>query len=235
MIDFTGSEEEYREFSLCARKLMSALGTSAEEVAKPFSPELSEDNEGLKSASQVQYVCRAGNYRNKGLEYTGSLRVLKVMMGYDYLWNNIRVKGGAYGCMSGFGRNGDSYFVSYRDPHLSETIDIYEKIPEYLKNYEADERTMTQYIIGAISALDTPLTPQGKALRSLVSYLTGLDEADYQKERDELLGTTPEKIRELAEYCKAVLDDKALCVVGGDAKIEENKGLFGTTAPLIIG
>ena len=180
-------------------------------------------------------MCRAGNFVNKGLKYTGALRVLKVMMGYDYLWNNIRVKGGAYGCMSGFSKNGDGYFASYRDPHLSETIDIYEGIPEYLENFKADERTMTQYIIGAISTLDTPLTPQGKAIRSLVSYMTGQDEKFYQKERDELLSTTPEIIRSLSAHCKAILEDKALCVVGADNKIEENKAIFDKTEPLFIG
>ena len=108
-------------------------------------------------------------------------------------------------------------------------------IPAYLENFNADERTMTQYIIGAISTLDTPLTPQGKALRSLISYMTGQDEGSYQKERDELLGTTPEIIRGLARHCKAILDNKALCVVGADNKIEENKGLFGKTEPLFMG
>ena len=235
MFDFAGSEDEYKEFEASARKLIDKLPKRAEKDKVTYAPGLSEDNEGLKCASQVQYVCRAGNFKNKGFEYTGALRVLKVMMGYDYLWNNIRVKGGAYGCMSGFARNGDSYFVSYRDPHLKETIDIYEGIPAYLESFDADERTMTQYIIGAISALDTPLTPQGKALRSMVSYLTGITEKDQQKERDELLATTPADIRKLAGHCRAVLGDKALCAVGADAKIEENKGLFGTTAPLIIG
>ncbi len=235
MFDFTGSEEEYKEFTLEARKLIAMLPESKDTGDKAYKVEVSKDNEGLKSAAQVQYVCRAGNFKKKGYEYTGALRVLKVMMGYDYLWNNIRVKGGAYGCMSGFARNGDSYFVSYRDPHLAETIDIYEGVPDYLKSFDADERTMTQYIIGAISALDTPLTPQGKALKSMVSYMTGIEEADHQRERDELLSTTPEKIRELADYCRAILDDKALCVVGADTKIEENKALFGRTEPLIVG
>lgn len=235
MFDFTGSEEEYHEFSVAAGRLASALNKDTTHNKEPFAPVLSQDNEGFKSASQVQYVCRAGNFADKGYKYTGALRVLKVMMGYDYLWNNIRVKGGAYGCMSGFSKNGDGYFVSYRDPHLSKTVDIYEGIPEYLENFRADERTMSQYIIGAISALDTPLTPQGKALRSLISYMTGQDEEFYQKERDELLAATPEVIRSLAGHCRAILKDKALCVVGADNKIEENKEIFGKTEPLFIG
>ena len=118
---------------------------------------------------------------------------------------------------------------------MPETIDIYEGIPEYLENFKADERTMTQYIIGAISALDTPLTPQGKALRSLISYMTEQDEEFYQRERDELLTATPEIIRGLAGHCRAILDDKALCVVGADNKIEENKEIFNKTEPLFIG
>ena len=93
----------------------------------------------------------------KGYSYTGTLRILKVIMGYDYLWINIRVKGGAYGCMSGFGKNGDTYFASYCGPG-NFVCEIYEKIPEYLKEFDADERDMTKYIIGTISEMDTPLT-----------------------------------------------------------------------------
>ncbi len=234
IFDFAGSEEEYKVFTIEARAFLSKLPQGAASD-KRFVPVPSMDNEGLKTAGQVQYVCRAGNFRDKGLEYTGALKVLRVMMGYDYLWNNIRVKGGAYGCMSGFSRNGDSYFVSYRDPNLKETIDIYEGVTEYLKSFDADERTMTQYIIGAISSLDIPLTPQGKALKSLSAYMAGLEEKDFQKERDELLATTPEVIRGLAGYCKAFLDDKALCVVGAESKIDEEKELFKKTEPLFEG
>lgn len=70
---------------------------------------------------KIQYVARSGNYRTAGFSYTGALRILKVILGYGYLWENVRVKGGAYGCMGGFGMQGDTYFVSYRDPHLERT------------------------------------------------------------------------------------------------------------------
>ncbi len=237
MLDITCSEEEYKEFERHAAAFVSALGEGKdkEHATGGFESLPVRKNEGFKSSSQVQYVCRAGNFVDKGYKYSGALRVLKVMMGYDYLWNNIRVKGGAYGCMSGFSKNGDSYFVSYRDPNLNKTIDIYEGIPEYLREFKADERTLTQYIIGAISALDTPLTPQGKALRSLASYMTNQDEKDYQRERDELLATTQDTIRGMADLCQAVLDDKVLCVVGADSKIEDNKKLFGQIIPLFKG
>ena len=113
-------------------------------------------NEGFTTSGQVQYVARTGNFRKKGYEYTGALDILKVILSYDYLWMNLRVKGGAYGCMSGFKRSGESYFVSYRDPHLKRTLDVYEGIPAYVRDFQADEREMTKYIIGTISGKDVP-------------------------------------------------------------------------------
>ena len=75
-------------------------------------------------------MARCGNFIDQGAEYTGALQVLKVIMGYEYLWQNIRVKGGAYGCMSNFNRIGEGYFVSYRDPNLERTMEIYEGVAE---------------------------------------------------------------------------------------------------------
>jgi len=184
------------------------------------------------SSSQVQYVCRAGNYRKDGLSYTGALRVLKVIMGYDYLWNQVRVKGGAYGCMCSFSKSGDSYFVSYRDPNLSKTVDVYEQAADYIASFSQDDRSMTQYIIGAISEVDTPLTPASKALRSLTAYMTNQTEDDFQKERDELLTATQDTIRGLAAHVRSFVGQNYFCVVGNDEKIKEDSGMFDTVADL---
>lgn len=110
-------------------------------------------NEGFKAASQVQYVSLAGDYREKGFEYTGALEVLQVIFSYGYLWENIRVKGGAYGAMCSFSRSGMSYFTSYRDPNLMETYQIYQKAADYVAAFDADERDMTKYLIGAIAKI----------------------------------------------------------------------------------
>ena len=190
-------------------------------------------NEAFMTAGQVQYVAKAGNFLNKGLPYTGALRMLKVIMGYDYLWNQVRVKGGAYGCMSGFSKNGDSYFVSYRDPNLTKTLEVYDNAVEYLRNFSGDERTMTQYLIGAISDLDTPLTPQSKGLRSLSAYMTKQTEADFQKERDELLAADVDTIRGLGKYIAAILEDDCICVVGAAAKVKECQDIFYSVENLL--
>jgi len=184
-------------------------------------------NEGFKTGMQVQYVARAGNFLKAGYEYTGAMRVLNTILSYDYLWNNVRVKGGAYGCFSGFsGVDGDGYFTSYRDPNLKETNSIYENAVSYVENFTADERDITKYIIGTISQLDAPLTPQLKGRRSLSMYLAGITEEDLQKERDEILNVTLEDIRALHKAVKAIIDAGNICVIGSEDKINQNKDLF---------
>ena len=154
LVDITGTEKEYENVPKESVLFSKALFT--EECEKGhLEITTSKKNEAFVTAGQVQYVCRAGNYANKGLKYNGALRVLKVMMGYDYLWRNIRVVGGAYGCMSSYAKNGDSAFVTYRDPNLQNSIDVFEKASDYLKNFEADDRVILQYIIGAIHSKDT--------------------------------------------------------------------------------
>lgn len=185
-------------------------------------------NEAFKTAGQVQYVCRAGNYLNKGYSYTGALCVLKVIMGYDYLWNRIRVKGGAYGCMSNFGQDGFAYFVTYRDPHLQASIDTFEEAAEYISNFEADEKTMTKYVIGAVSTMDRPMTPSMLGRYSRNCRLMHLTNDDLQKTRDQVLNCSKEDIQALGQYIHAFLQDQCLCVIGSEAKIEERKDLFGS-------
>ena len=153
-------------------------------------------------------------------------------MSYDYLWTNIRVKGGAYGCMSAFGMTGDSYFVSYRDPNLRSTNEVYEGVPQYLENFDADERQMTKYIIGTVSELDTPLTPSVRGLRSLNAYFCGITEEDIQQERDEVLSAAPQQIRELAPLVRSILQDEAVCVIGNEDKIRQEQELFASVKML---
>ena len=231
MVDYTATEEGYEKLPELVKGLKAKLFTCPVKTGS-FEPEISVKNEGFTSSSQVQYVSLAGNYRKKGLKPVGTLKVLKVMMGYDYLWLNIRVKGGAYGCMNGFGRTGDSYFVSYRDPNLENTIEVYKKAAEYIENFRADERTMTQFVIGAVSDMDVPMTPAMKGTFSLGAYLTNLSYEEMQQEREELLNTQPEDIRALAAYIRAFIEDDCLCVIGNEDKIKAGAGLFKHIEPL---
>lgn len=242
----SGKLESLMQMIFCRDNLMFSVGAEPEGMEalekeipavkavlseqSPKKPELSlsleKKNEGFLDASQVQYVSRAGNFKQAGFEYTGTLRILKVLLSYDYLWLNIRVKGGAYGCMSGFTRRGDGYFTSYRDPNLSKTNEVYEGIPEYLDQFQATEKEMTGYILGTFSAVDAPLTPAGKTGRSATAYLTGITEEMLQKEREEILQASQEDIRSLSGIVRAILQENAFCVIGNEEKLKEEKELF---------
>ncbi len=228
LVDYTAEQEGLREIEPLIVQLKSSLYQETVEAAG-YNPEPVRKNEGFMTSAQIQYVCRAGNFEKKGLPYHGALKVLRVMLGYDYLWTQVRVKGGAYGCMCSFGRSGDSYFVSYRDPNLQNTIAVYENAADYIAGFEADERTMTQYIIGAVSEMDMPMTPAMKGTYSLTGYMTHYPYEKIQKNRDELLAADADTIRGLSEYIRAFMDADCLCVVGNEENIKANGALFGKT------
>lgn len=232
LVDITGTDKEYQGIPENSKIFADSLYTDTIDMGR-LEIHTSKKNEAFKTAGQVQYVCRAGNFASKGLRYNGALRVLKVMMGYDYLWKNIRVIGGAYGCMSSYAKNGDSAFVTYRDPNLKNSIDVFEKAADYLRNFDDDDRTILQYIIGAISDLDTPKTPSGKGAYGLTAYLCNARMENIQRNRDELLGTTKETIRSLADYVDAFMQDECLCVIGTNDKIDEAKDLFDNVEQLV--
>ena len=232
LISFTGNSEAYGNAKLSLEKViagfdkMSAVGNQAE-------VHFNTAKEAFIDASQIQYVAKTGDFICEGYEYTGALRLLRIILSYDYLWINVRVKGGAYGCMNTFLRSGESYFVSYRDPNLSDTLDVYDRIPEYIKSFSPDERDMTKYIIGTFSALDTPMNPEAKGSRSLSAYLEGITYEQIQKERNEILNAQPEDIRRLADLVEAVLKKDSICVIGNENMIKESAGLFENVEKLI--
>ncbi len=187
-------------------------------------------NEGFKTASKVQYVARTGNFIDHGASYTGALQILKVILSYDYLWQNIRVKGGAYGCMSNFNRIGEGYFVSYRDPNLRRTVEVYEGVVDYLKNFTVSERDMTKYIIGTMSNIDQPMTPVTKGERSMHLYMNKVTADMIREERSQILDASQDDIRALSRVAEAVLKAGQFCVIGSEDKIEECRDMFGAVA-----
>ena len=230
-VSYTGNRESLEKVKeeICSFK--AALGDRTYGAGKPM-PECTVKNEGFTTSSQVQYVAQCGNFLRKGFQYNGLLDILKVVLSYDYLWMNVRVKGGAYGCMTGFHRCGDSYFVSYRDPHLKETLSIFAGIPEYLRSFEADEATMTKYLIGAFSSRLTPLTPSMQGLRSKRAYFSGLTEEQLKAEMEQMRKATAEDIRSLAPLVESILSDGLYCAIGGEKAAWEDAGVFKEVAPL---
>lgn len=230
-ISYTAEEKSLKAMKEQVKALIPAL--HQEPVPKEsWTLHALQKNEGLKTSSQIQYVARAGSFRAAGLPYTGALAVLRTIMSYDYLWNNVRVKGGAYGCMNNYTRNGSAYMMSYRDPNLEKTNRVFEESVGYTESFEVSDRDMTKYIIGTISNLDTPLNPNAKGARSMGAWLMGLDYEMVQRERDQVLSCECEDIRALAPYLRAMLSQNNLCVIGNEKRLEEQKELFETVRNL---
>ncbi|MCR5836389.1 MAG: insulinase family protein [Lachnospiraceae bacterium] len=236
IVSYNCEKDKYDDVVPYVQKLSEKLfdddRTKLEEGLTPFEFVPKKLNEGFKTSSQVQYVVRTGDFRRNGYEYTGHLLVLSNILDYEFLWNNIREKGGAYGCSSGFSRMGNAVFSSYRDPKLCETNKVYEAVPEYVENFDADDRDMTKYIIGTISSMDTPLTPADAGSRSLEMYLSEITIEDLRKTRTEVLSTDVQAIRGCVDTVRAVLAEDNLCVIGNEDVIEKNKEMFGEVKSL---
>ena len=231
-LSFTSDMRGYEMMTGCLDGFVSALG---QEVSEPAVRHIAAEqkNEGLKISSQVQYVARAGNFKLAGYEYTGTLKAFENVMEYGYLWEHIRVKGGAYGCFATATYGGNVYFCSYRDPNLAKTNDVFENIPAYLRSFEESDRNILKYIIGTISYMDRPKTPRAKGETAFRWYMCGIDMELAQAERDAVLALSNEKLHKLADIIEVALSQGNICVVGNAGKIEEAKEMFKDTRNLL--
>lgn len=219
---YKNTESAVREFidSFCGLKTPE-LGAFEEYVPV-------KKNEGILVPSQVQYLAMCGNMYADGIKYNGALQVVSNSVDTDYLYQQIRVKGGAYGESCGFvPDNGNMYFWSYRDPKLAETKEAYSGAGRFVREHEFDETELTKYIIGAFSAYEKPLSNAAKARRSFGAYISHKTYEDAVRERREMLGITKEQFREMAEVFDRLYADDYLCAVGNETKIKENKDMFG--------
>ncbi len=184
-------------------------------------------NEGIMTSGKVQYVSKGYNFKRLGFPYHGTMQVVETLSSLDYLWNRIRVMGGAYGAYMKVSRNGRLILGSYRDPHLSSTITTFNELGNYLSLIDLNERELRKYIIGTMSQLDAPLTPSMKAYKSDIYYISKTSQDMIQQERDEILATTLKEIRQMGDYITACTDKNCLCVMGGEKRLKENSELFG--------
>jgi Zn-dependent M16 (insulinase) family peptidase len=191
------------------------------------------ENEGLYSQSRVQYVGKGANFIKCGYEYKGTLAVLETVLRYEYFWTKIRVQGGAYGAFVSFGRNGNLFFGSYRDPNLKNTIDVFDGTAEFLRNFDVSDREMDKYIIGTMSKVDKPLTPSIKGQIAAEFCLKGITYEDRQKSRTEILNARQGDIKALANLIEDCMAENNLCVFGNENVIKENAETFKTIKPAI--
>ncbi|MGK0468792.1 insulinase family protein [Clostridium sp.] len=224
VVSYTGEEKYYPEFTSSLKSLGEKI-KSEEFKAQEYKFDFTKKNEAFVIPSQVQYVVKAGSFKNAGYIYNGSMRVLENILNSDYLWQKLRIKGGAYGGAMSF-TNEEVLFYSYRDPNLKETLNTFDETVNFLENFEADEKEMANYIIGTIGNMDSLTSPQLKGVIGDNMYFKGITHKDIQKERNEVLSTTAEDIRNYARLIENVIKQNFYCVVGGETKVNENKGLF---------
>ncbi|MEE3420850.1 MAG: insulinase family protein [Lachnospiraceae bacterium] len=232
ILSYTSEESGREAFSNAVKKDLLVLYPAGKVGENHVVEPLGLLNEGFMTSGQVQFDALVGDYRKAGA-YTGAMQIFRQLMSYEYLWQNIRMKGGAYGCSAVMARNGRTAFVTYRDPHLLRSKEIFEEAPDYLENFTADEKQMTKYIIGTLSVVDTPMTPSMFGSASMGAYISGVTAEERQKHRNEILDATEDDIRALAPVCREALSSGAFCVIGGESRIKDHQDLFGKTEYLL--
>lgn len=184
-----------------------------------------KQNEAFITAQDVNYVGVGAN-SEAVLPYTGASNVLATAIRFDYLWNEIRVKGGAYGSLYFHRRRGEKALASYRDPNIKETLAVYAGLPNYVKNLTLSEEELTKYIIGTMSPLEQPKSARSKGLSALSRLKNDISREDIIQLKEEILEAKVGDFNDLANKFEEVLEDETIVVIGNKAQIETEKELF---------
>jgi Zn-dependent M16 (insulinase) family peptidase len=203
---------------------------SKEVTLAPFGIQPEQKKEGLTIPAQVNYVGKGANLYDLGYEYDGSAEVINGYLRMAYLWEKIRVQGGAYGAFSVFDdASGVFTFLSYRDPNVAATIDSYDKAAAFLKSLDSsrlNDNELTKAIIGTIGDLDAYQLPDAKGYTSMLRYLTNRTDELRQEIRDEVLSTNGEDFIAFGEVLEKLAQSNAVTVLGSQSAIESaNVGL----------
>ena len=226
MASFTGSDEDFDAYWDAAGDL--GLGAGAAGVAGHDAlvvPTPCDRHEAFVIPSDICFAARACDPRRLGIEVTGAWAVAANALSYDYLWNEIRVKGGAYGC--GFRAAGErqTAFYTYRDPAVDPSIERMERAGAWLGSFEPDEAAFEGFIVSCVSGMDAPVKPYALTKRRNTTYLAGLDSHAREERRAQMLAATPAELRSLGADVTRIAAVAPTCVFGGrDVIAKSNAG-----------
>ena len=214
-VSVTGKPDE----TFC-RALLSTVAVSGCAVPPADIQPMTFGAEGILIPSGVSYAVKGTHLSRLNAAYTGTLRVAANLVSLSYLWNNVRVQGGAYG--SGFVTrpNGVVGMYSYRDPQPARSLGCYDKAADFLEAFCNSDESLTPYIIGTVADTDPLLTPRSKGQSAAVRYLTGRSHEDVCRLRAEILGTTKEQLAALCPLLRAMAAESSVCVIGGQAGLD---------------
>ncbi len=199
---------------------LSAL-PSAPVVRPAWTPTYDPAPEGLTIPAQVNYVAKGANLFELGYTRRGSIEVILNCLRTTYLWEKVRIQGGAYGAFCVFdAQSGVFGYGSYRDPNLLGTLANYDGVAAFLRRLELSEEELVKNIIGVIGALDAYQLPDAKGYTALQRYLIGYSDAARQQYRDEILGTTAADFAALADAVEKVNEAGRIVVLGSADALE---------------
>lgn len=224
MASFTGSDEDFDAYWDAAGDLGLGAGDGAGRDALVV-PAPCDRHEAFVIPSDICFAARACDPRRLGIDVTGAWAVAANALSYDYLWNEIRVKGGAYGC--GFRAAGErqAAFYTYRDPAIDPSIERVARAGEWLGSFEPDEAAFEGFIVSCVSGMDAPVKPYALTKRRNTTYLAGLDPHAREERRAQMLAATPGELRSLGTDVTRIAAESPTCVFGGrDVIAKSNAG-----------
>ena len=226
MASFTGSDEDFDAYWDAAGDLGLGAGDGADAGRDALVvPTPRDRHEAFVIPSDICFAARACDPRRLGLDVTGAWAVAANALSYDYLWNEIRVKGGAYGC--GFRAAGErqAAFYTYRDPAIDPSIERVARAGEWLGSFEPDEAAFEGFIVSCVSGMDAPVKPYALTKRRNTTYLAGLDPHAREERRAQMLAATPGELRSLGADVTRIAAESPTCVFGGrDVIAKSNAG-----------
>lgn len=226
LASFTGSDEDFNAYWDAAGDLGLGAGDGADAGRNALVvPTPCDRHEAFVIPSDICFAASACDPRRLGIDVTGAWAVAANALSYDYLWNEIRVKGGAYGC--GFRAAGErqTAFYTYRDPAIDPSIERVARAGEWLGSFEPDESAFEGFIVSCVSGMDAPVKPYALTKRRNTTYLAGLDPHAREERRAQMLAATPGKLRSLGADVTRIAAVSPTCVFGGrDVIAKSNAG-----------
>ena len=233
--------------AFCAKRLTVSLSSNAEKLIDPVlrafpkgsasgSAQLTPnttDQIGLPIPAPIGFASKASNIKNYGGSFHGSIYVLTNVLNFSYLWNEIRVQGGAYGCGFAGRDDGDMFFYTYRDPQPGRSLNVFDKAVDFVRSFCAQKMDLTPMILGSMASADPLLNTQMKITVAENRYFKGITYEDVCRVRHELISTTHEDLLALTDVLKCVAEDNAVCVVAGQPLLEACGELISKIQPVL--
>ncbi|GJN22364.1 hypothetical protein PR202_gb09920 [Eleusine coracana subsp. coracana] len=230
LINITTDYKNLEKSSQHIAKFLDSLPSSPSLGSDPWLSRLPSVNEAIVVPTQVNYVGKAGNLYQSGYQLNGSAYVISKHIGNTWLWDRVRVSGGAYGGFCDFDTHSGVFsYLSYRDPNLLKTLEVYDETAKFLRELDMDEDALTKAIIGTIGDVDAYQLPDAKGYSSLMRYLLGITEEERQQRREEILSTNLKDFKEFADAVETIKDNGVVVAVASPDDVEaanKEKSLF---------